>query len=303
LCDVQLWTKEAVMAGWAALSSEAIMIDILGCEERSSPTLKRPHTARDIYVKVMGRKLAAHMKDLRENSPSSSIKYIDGTGPSDLPISLDDCDNLDMVRCRTFNVQTGALIEFPLVDWLRMRKWRSMTLILYGDAGVGKTPVSIALLSEIAAVLQNGAPWRPYFIKVGTVEALRDAATSGHVKSKIPMLFDDLNLDLACGFRGGMPLASLKLLTEVEQSSSLQARYKDFSFSVDQPRIFTSNAMSPQGWHGGLPLDPWSCSDAVRFGYDAHIKAVFKRSVFAYVPRNMVSQAVRDVYQAARDAA
>ncbi len=73
--------------------------------------------------------------------------------------------------------------------------------------------------------------------------------------------------------------------------------------ATEQPRIFTSNAMTPQGWHGGLPHDPWSCSDAVRFGYDAHVKAVFKRCAFAYVPSNMVSQAVRDVYHAARDAA
>jgi hypothetical protein len=302
LTDVQVWCKEDILAGWAALSSESIMLDILGCEERSSPALRRAHSARDLYVRVMGRKLAAHLKDIRETSPSPSIKYIDGDSVGDVPILLSDCQHLDEVICRTFNVQTGAMVTFPLMDWLRLGKWKSMTLVLYGDAGVGKTPVSIALLSEVTAVLQASSPWRPFFLKVGTVEALRDAATSGHVKERVPMLFDDLNLDLACGFRGGMPLASMKLLCEVEQTSSLQARYKDFNFSTQQPRIFTSNAMSPQGWHPGLPHDPWSCSDEARYRMDAHIKAVFKRTCFAHVGRNLVSQAVRDTYHDAREA-
>jgi hypothetical protein len=299
LMEQKLWTKEDVLLAWGPLTADEIMLDILGAEEKI--LLKRPHTERDSYVKAMGRKLLIYISGLREAS-ASCVEFIDGVdGTENIP--FDVLDNLELVYCRSFDVVTGAPIEYPLLDWLRQGFWRSHTLVLHGDAGLGKTPLAMSLLAEIAAILQRGAPWRAYYIKVGTVEGLRDAASGGLMKAKIPVLFDDLSPDKACGTRSGMPIEGLKLLTEVTQSSSVHARFKDLNFSVDQPRIFTSNAMSPNGWHNGLPMDPWSVSDAVRCSYDSHVKAVFKRCVFAFVPQSLVSPAVRAAHQAARRAA
>ena len=132
-------------------------------------------------------------------------------------------------------------------------------------------------------------------MKVGTVEALREAATTGLLKSFVPILFDDMTVEAVSGVSGrvGLPLDSLKLLFEVQQSSTLQARYKDLCFQPNTPRLFTSNAANPSEFHKGLPPDPWGMSPVARRGLCSNVKAAFKRCCFALVTHLLVPEDVR----------
>ena len=88
----------------------------------------------------------------------------------------------------------------------------------------------------------------------------------------------------------------MKNLTEVTTTSTLQARFKDIVIDENEPRCFTSNASNPNEWHDGLPADVFITSAAVRVGYTAGIKAVFKRTVFAHVQSSIISEAMRTGY-------
>ena len=294
MLQVETWTADLVLMGWSHLSHDEIMRDILNCKEKT--VMKRRFSARELFVSRMGREILTYLEGVRSSANTS----LELTTNPDL-MALEAFDHLDGIVCRTFDVITGALIQYPVIDWLRQGWFKSHTLILHGDAGLGKTPLAMSLLSEVATLLQSGCPWAAYFIKVGTVESLRDAANTGLMKSKIPILFDDLSPDTACGTRTGMPIESLKLILEVTQSSCIHARFKDLVFAADQPRIFTANAANPKGWHKALPADPFfSGNDADRQALDFNVKAAFKRCSFAFVGRSLVSSTARDQHQRVR---
>ena len=289
-----IWTNDQLITTWSQLTEVEIQKDILNCKEKVR--LKRKPTSREIYVSLMGREVSIYMAGVR--APTNTSQEM--AANPDL-MSLESFDHLDHVVCRTFDVVTGALIQYPVSDWLRRGWFKSHTLILHGDAGLGKTPLAMTLLSEVATHLQADCPWAPYFLKVGTVESLRDAASTGLMKSKIPILFDDLSPDQASGTSKGMPLHALKLILEVTQSSGFSARFKDLVFASEEPRIFTANALNPCQWHKGLPTDPFfACSDASRRALDLNVKAAFKRSCFAFVGHALVGEAAREQHQRAR---
>ncbi len=151
------------------------------------------------------------------------------------------------------------------------------------------------MLSEVASILQVDCPWKPYYLKVGAVEALREAVSTGMLKAFVPILFDDLTPAEVAGATGktGIPLEHLKLLLEVQQSSALQARLKDLCFQPNTPKVFTSNAANPSEFHKGLPPDPWGMSAVARKGLCSNVKATFKRSCFAHVSHLLVPEDVR----------
>ena len=100
--------------------------------------------------------------------------------------------------------------------------------------------------------------------------------------------------------KGAVSLESLKLLFEVENSTTMPARFKDFPFPANMPRIFSSNAKNPHTFHSALPVDPWSLSDEQRTRLDCDVKAAFKRSCFAMATRLMVPGDARGLRQKTR---
>ena len=141
-------------------------------------------------------------------------------------------------------------------------------------------------------------PFTPYFIKVGTLDSLRDAFR-GHVKPGVPILFDDMTL-IQGSAQGNFLLADLKQLFEVKESSGLRARFKDFAFSPNMPRIFTSNAMDVYEFHKGLPADVWSMTTERRRTLQSNIHAALTRAGFAQVQRCLVPSEVQELHHKAR---
>ena len=117
----------------------------------------------------------------------------------------------------TFNVVTDDIMQFSVLQWLHDGFYRTHSLILRGDAGLGKTPLGMTLMAEIATRSQGGCPWSPaYFVKVGTVEALKDAFSAGMIKSLVPIMFDDMSPEQSVGgSRGSLPIESLKHVLQV----------------------------------------------------------------------------------------
>jgi hypothetical protein len=289
----RVWCKDDLIKAWSALTVDEMTLDILSAEDLIA--MRRKHTSRDLYVAKMGRKVLQYVKDHR----TATETFVEFADRPDV-LALEDFDCLDAVQCKTFDVVTGELVQYPLASWFNDNHWRTHTLVLHGDAGLGKTPLAMTLLTMITNKLQSDRAWKPYYIKVGTVEGLRDASSSNLMRSLVPILFDDISPDRACGTRRGMPLDDVKLLCEVTQSSTVHARCKDISFATDQPRMFTSNALNPYDWHDGLPAGVFNVTPAQRLSYSPNVKAAFKRIAFAFVPCSLVPAAVRTQHQQAR---
>ena len=182
------------------------------------------------------------------------------------------------------------------------RYWlRTHTLVLCGDSGLGKTPLAMAMCAELAGKMRKVCPWEPYFVKVGTVEAPKEAFAASMIKMHVPIMFDDLTLEqTGAGVKGSFPVEALKLIMEAKDGSSMKARFADFVFPANSPRIFTSNALNPNDFHSALPVDPWNMTQAARIALAPNVKATFKRACFAVVTHPMVSYEVSESHAKSR---
>ena len=271
---------------WAGLTKDEIEGIILLAEEKVK--CKRPHTARESFISTMGRKVLAHLTS--SSSVPACVKYVN----HDDYIPVERFVGVSGIICRTFDVISGALVEFPVLEWVSGGHFREHTLVLHGDSNLGKTQLAMSMLALIAEEIFESAE-RSYFLKVETIEGLKEAA-SGYIKKGVAILFDDIEPSKVRGTRKGSTLEDLKNLTEVTTTSTLHARFKDIVIDENEPRCFTSNACDPSEWHDGLPADVFITSAAVRAGYPAGIKAVFKRTVFAHVRHSIISEEMRAGY-------
>ena len=129
--------------------------------------MKRQPSDRDRYVAKFGNKVLACLKQIREGCDCRCVEYADNVEL----LSMEMYEGLSNVICRTFDVVSGELLEFTVLQWVRDGYYRTHSLILCGDAGLGKTPLGMSMMSEIALITQCEYPWRPYFIKIGTMDA------------------------------------------------------------------------------------------------------------------------------------
>ena len=128
---------------------------------------------------------------------------------------------------------------------------------------------------------------------------VRDAFRDKHVKTNVLILFDDMTLTQDTN-RGGLVLEDLKHLFEVKESSDLHARFKDFAFQPNIPRIFTSNAMDVSEFHKALPAYVWSLTAEKRRALQPNLQAAFKRACFALVQRSLVPLDVQEAHSKSR---
>ena len=289
---VKITTKD-LHDQWASLSHDDIEWEILSAEEKIK--LKRPHTERDALIHAMGRSVLKYRVDKQSNI--SPFKYL---ADSALLIPRHSFINLGSVVCWTFDVGTGIPITCSLDEWLTKGYYRKYTVVAHGDADLGKTEVMKSLMADLALELQTTGDFNPYFIKIETVDAIRECVTSGLLRCSIPILLDEIKPDAMCGTRRGHSLEDLKHLCEVTTSTTVHARYRDICFDVDQPRAFTSNAGNPHEWHQGLPDQVKEVSNDTRKSYQPDIKAIFKRTCFAHIQHSLIPQGMRDAFEARR---
>ena len=288
-----LMDSGVLLGQWRDLSLGACQRDILDATDKIK--MKRHKTDRDEFVAKMGQDVLRMKKTMQNANCSSYVVNTDDHRIIDISAFI----HTDTITCKTFDVITGGIVHFPLLDWWNHKFYRRYTLVLHGDSDVGKTQVALSLLSEVAAELQQGENYRNYFLKVGTIDSLRECADQALMKQNIPILSDEITPGKARGTRCGMSLEDVKHVCEIPETTSVDARNNDISFHSNQPRIFTSNAYGPHGWHNDLPADVFNMSNNTRVHLDAHVKAVFKRVVFASVDANVISQQMRDAHREA----
>eukprot|EP00972_Heterocapsa_arctica_P113292 16436337-Heterocapsa_arctica.AAC.1 len=148
----------------------------------------------------------------------------------------------------TFDLETGELKRISVADWFSEGLCIKYALVLYGLAGCGKSPAANALAAALARDLQDThAVGDPYFIKVGTSDALLTACAAGLMVDLTPIHFDDLTPSWKRGTRPCMSVEDVKHLVMVEDAAmNVNARGTDIQFADKQPRIFSSNATSIQ---------------------------------------------------------
>ena len=167
---VTKWKKEQILEQWSQMTTDEINMDFLSALER---VITKDHpTSRDLYLHKMGKLIQQCVKDAR-GAGSRCEEWSD----SDSLLPLEAFVGMDTVTCRTFDVVTGALVSFTLHAWFA-EYCNTHTLVLHGDAGLGKTPLSKSMLGAIASRLSNNPMTKAYYIKVGTLDALRDSVYS-----------------------------------------------------------------------------------------------------------------------------
>ena len=105
-------------------------------------------------------------------------------------INMDSFENLDKVIVQEWDVEAGAVVKYPLMDWINNERYTKRVLLLTGDSDKGKTQVAKALLATLASAIQESIYPRPYMIVVQTVEALSSAVSAGWCHEWICILLD-----------------------------------------------------------------------------------------------------------------
>ena len=278
---------------WDLLSVGQCIDEIIASTEKVK--LKKQHTARDELVAKMGN---AVLKRKRNAMKSTSSFTFFADNPEF--ITLGNFINLDNVICKTFDVITGKKITFPVMEWITKSYYKQYTLCLHGNSDLGKTQFAYSLLADLCCTLQGNKSVSPFFLKFETVDSVRDATHQGLMRPFVPILFDEVTPGKVRGTRPRMTLEDIKHMTEVANTSTVDGRCNDIKFHQNQPRILTNNAKTPFGVHPDLPIDPFQGSDDIRSEYEPDVKAVFKRTCFAHVDVSLISQEMRDAYQASK---
>jgi hypothetical protein len=119
----------------------------------------------------------------------------------------------------------------------------------------------------------------------------------GQMREGVPILFDEVTPSACRGSRPAMSFEDVKHMTESADTSALDGRNSDIIFARLQPKIFTSNAMTPHDWFKELPPDIFTMTDAQRLALPANVAAVFKRCFFMHLTSCVIPQAVRDAHE------
>ena len=110
---------------WKDKTPDQCEWDIIECLEKVK--MKKPRTARDEFVAVMGRDILKRKKSMQVIISSYKVLADDEN-----IISLNDFISLDSVVCRSFDVITGETITFPVQDWFKEKHSREYATPTWG---------------------------------------------------------------------------------------------------------------------------------------------------------------------------
>ena len=293
--DPTIFNSEALDREWASLTAEECDWQII--QSREKKALKRRLTERDIVILTNGERLLARRR--MESNNRSSLKFL-ANDPETMPL----CQfiELDHIIIKTFCPVSGAPLQWSVQQFMDQKLYLKYCLSLLGDSSLGKTALAVAMASEMACILQASSQQEPFVIKLGTVDALREAKADNLLHVGVPIVWDELKPGEKRGTRPPQSIEEVKKMCETELTSTLNLRNVDITIACPQPRIFTSNALTPNAWHPELPLGVFEMTESQKKGLSADIKAVFKRVAFGVVSRSVISEADRLAFGARRTA-
>jgi hypothetical protein len=176
----------------------------------------------------------------------------------------------------------GTEFGMSLDDYVNGVWHKTMSLVLMGCAGGGKTTLAASICSKIAELEQGDSP-DLYYIHTGSIDALRIAKTIQ--KKGVPLLFDEFTPDDKVGSRlPDTDRLTLKQVLSVQEASSLSARNNEVGLFPDQSRIFTTNASSPGEWSKHLADVRGRPAEEIKRILSEHAKAIYRRVLFCSFP-------------------
>ena len=196
----------------------------------------------------------------------------------------------------TFNVLTGEDIIMTVQQWLEGGEYETLALVLHGAAFAGKTPCAEGLCAFLSkAYAKETGNDHPYYIKSSTIDALRKAMP--YLNPGTPVLLDEVSPSAKRGSRPSSSTSEVVKITTVADSTVVDARYSDIIIGEQVPRIFTSNAPSPEAWFDELPRHVKYLSPTERLDQcNKFAIAVIKRCLFVKVEGNIIPEGMRSSF-------
>jgi hypothetical protein len=262
---------EGILAQWHGREHFDVLADIHACE--TVPRNERDN--RQQFVFANRTRLEAMWKALR-NVPATA-RYI--TLEND---SIPSLQNLRLApsQLEVWYVDVGdnSIKVANGRDYIRTLH-QTRSLIFYGDAGLHKTSVSLAFAGAIAQLYPQTGDKPARFYKVSDVEEL----DRGDMLPGVPIVFDETKWDEPRAHNPAHTLNDLKIIHDSERGLSLTGKGSNSSttgiitFSDRQPRIMTSNALSPHEYSKYLPENLRSMNAGELAALSADSRALIRR--------------------------
>ena len=106
---------------------------------------------------------------------------------------------------------------------------------------------------------------------------------NARIKTGVPVIFDDMRPGANRLGRPPQGIEDMKVLGDIPAGGDMAARYSDIHFEPIQPRLFTSNDLSPHEFHNGFLRELENMTVEAVVALDNHTKALLKRVAFCHV--------------------
>ena len=292
-------SAESILLEWGARSLADVQLDIIDARSTS----KAARTARQHFIFGQHAQLLALRKIKSESADMSVVKFSD---LSLLPLQVFQPPP-SMIMCWRRDAVSGSMETFSIKQFIYDGPSNSMehlkyALVLYGAPRMAKTPFAKSISMALASLHQAGAQFEPFVMILNTAEAMPRNGDS-RVKTGVPIIFDDMRPGAIRLGRPPHSIEDMKVLGDIPAGGDMAARYSDIHFEPNQPRIFTSNDLTPNEFHSGFPYELENMTADTVMSLDNHTKALLKRFAFCHVQTCLIPQVARDAYEAARVAA
>ena len=276
-------SREAVLAlrqRWLGMTEQEVELEVAvakatGSEERSCEQKIICRAGCSLRVRV------------REDRAIQARMIMPVDSPSLLRMS--QFEGLEDLQTYNVCVETGTLHVRTLKAFAQEGHASSLSLLLLGRPGTGKTPLCLSLCSLLAKAWPSGEAESMERQKAATstVDSLRllvGTATTG-------ICFDEFTPMPPSGRRECRNIDEVKRLLTVTSPQDIPARCCNFVLRPG-PRVRNANASLLADWCSVLPdFDFSSLTDSERLAWLAnnqHACAVLKRCAYCFVSRSVV---------------
>ena len=140
---------------------------------------------------------------------------------------------------RTFCEKTRADIEVPFEDYMETRLHFEKVLVLWGDAGLAKSPAAKCIANYLAVSYETK------YLVASSPEALRPALEEFH--RCVPVIFEELTVNDVSQHGRKLGTSFLKHLLNVRDGGQCRIRFQNLNFPPLMPRILCIND-TPDVW-------------------------------------------------------